>query len=66
MAILCKVQGGFIYAEWEDNGIADLTEKVDELEGRGYEKVKEEHDYLNMYTTFKKGKKEVTVTMMLS
>lgn len=66
MFFLDIVPGDFIFSDWEDSGWKDLSKMEHELRIQGFRKVGQEFSSQNMYVTYKKKKKLVTLTMMLS
>lgn len=66
MCHLNIVQGDFVFADWDRNGWSDFKKKEHELRVQGFRKVEREFDSQNMYETYRKKKKRVTLTMMLS
>lgn len=60
------IQGDFIFYDWKENSWKDLSRKEHELRLQGFRKVNQEFDYLNMYVTYKRKKKRITLTMALS
>jgi hypothetical protein len=57
------VRGDLKFHEWDENGWKRFKTKEHELRLNGWRKCNQEHDYLNMYTTYKKKRKQVTLTM---
>ena len=57
-------RGDFIYAAWENHAQAEYDKKISELKEDGYELVDTTHDFLNEYQTYKKGNKEIVVTIL--
>lgn len=60
------IKGDFIFYDWVANSWQDFSRKEHEIRIQGFRKVNQEFDYLNMYVTYKRKKKRITLTMALS
>jgi hypothetical protein len=60
------VRGNFLFCDWKENGWNDFRKKEYEIRRQGYRKVEHEYDSLNQYVTYKRKKKRVVLTMLLS
>ena len=60
------IQGDVIFYDWKENSWEELKRKEHELRLQRFRKVTQEFDFLNMYVTYKRKKKRITLTMALS
>lgn len=59
------IRGDFIFHQWEDEDFKAFHRKENELRKQGFRKVNQDYDYLNMYVTYKRKKKRITLTMAM-
>lgn len=62
---LNMIQGDFIFHYWKDNAWRDFRRKENELRKQGFRKVNQEFEFQELYMTYKRKKKRVTLTMAL-
>ena len=60
-------KGDYIYHDWEDESLKEMSLKFKELQDLGYKCVNADMDYMNMYSYYKNDKGEkITVTLLCS